>query len=86
MINTAINKINSSKILVNTRKIDVISCIKALDKEKQFSHREMEILNNLTEVVKKKDVPSGYLIYEFYDKNGDGFEAGYTPRGMGITN
>ena len=46
----------------------------------------MEILNNLTEVIKKKDVPSNYLIYEFYDSEGNGFEAGYTPNGMGITN
>lgn len=87
MINKIINRINNDKIiLINTRKMDVISCIKSLDSKKYLNYREMEILNNLNEVIKKKDVPSNYLIYEFYDFNGDGFEAGYTPRGMGVTN
>ncbi len=87
MINKIINKINNDKIiLVNTRKIDVISCIKSLDSKKCFAYRELEILNDLVEVAKKKDVSSNYLIYEFYNSKGKGFEAGYTPNGMGITN
>ena len=87
MINTVIEKINNDKIiLIGTRKMDIISCIKSLDSKKCFAYRELEILNNLTEVIKNKDVPSNYLIYEFYDSEGKGFEAGYTPNGMGITN
>ena len=66
--------------------MDIISCIKSLDNKKCFNYRELEILSNLTEVIKKIDVPSNYLIYEFYDSEGDGFEAGYTPNGMRITN
>ena len=66
--------------------MDTISCIKSLDNKKCFNYRELEILRNLTEVIKKIDVPSHYFIYEFYDSEGNGFEAGYTPNGMGITN
>lgn len=87
MINEIIEKINNDKIiLINTRKMDVTSCIKILDSKKCFEYREFEILNDLVEVTKKKDVPSNYLIYEFYNSKGEGFEAGYTPSGMGITN
>lgn len=87
MLVSIIDKIKNDKIiLIGTRKIDVISCIKSLDSKKCFNYREREILSNLTEVIKKKDVPSNYLIYEFYDAKGNGFEAGYTPKGMGVTN
>ena len=87
MINAAIEKIKNDRvILCGTRKMDIISCIKNLDLKGYFAYREFEILNDLTEVIKKIDVPSNYLIYEFYSSKGEGFEAGYTPNGMGITN
>jgi hypothetical protein len=31
-------------------------------------------------------VPEGYTIYRFFDKDGNGFEAGKTPNGYSITN
>lgn len=87
MINVIIEKIKNDKINLNgTRKMDIISCIKSLDSKGCFAYRELEILNDLVEVAKKKDAPSNYLIYEFYNSKGEGFEAGYTPNGMGITN
>ena len=70
--------------LVNCRLMDVKSCIKALNKE--LCYRENEILSDLKTVIKKKDIPNNYLIYEFYNSNGEGFEGGYTPNGMSITN
>ena len=87
IIQNIVYKLNRNEINLNgTRKMDILTCIKSLESKGCFAYREIEILNDLTEVAKKKDAPSNYLIYEFYNSKGEGFEAGYTPNGMGITN
>lgn len=51
----------------------------------EFGYREKEILLNLKSVEQNKEVPEGYTIYRFYNKNGEGFEAGSTPTGYRVT-
>jgi hypothetical protein len=52
----------------------------------QFGFRELDILENLTTVEKNNNVPANYIIYKFFNEIGEGFEAGKTPRGYGVTN
>jgi hypothetical protein len=47
--------------------------------------RELDILENLTEIEKNNHVPTDYTIYKFFNEFGDGFEAGKTPRGYSVT-
>lgn len=51
-----------------------------------LGYREKEILNNLESIENNKDVPEGYIQYVFYDKEGNGFQAGkYNNGRYGIT-
>lgn len=51
-----------------------------------IAYREEEILQNLAEVEQNKDVPEGYIQYRFYNKEGEGFQAGkYANGSYGIT-
>jgi hypothetical protein len=52
---------------------------------KDLGYREEAILADLAEVEQNAEVPNDYIIYDFYDSNGDGFEAGKTPAGYSIT-
>lgn len=52
----------------------------------QFGFRELDILENLATVEKNNNVPSDYTIYKFFNEFGEGFEAGKTPSGYGVTN
>ena len=60
----------------------IISIFKS---RKELGFRENEILNDITTIEKNNDVPEGYIIYGFYDSNGNGFEGGKTPNGYSIT-
>jgi hypothetical protein len=52
-----------------------------------IAYREQNILNNLAEVEQNTEVPSGYIQYWFYDKSGEGFQAGlYANGSYGISN
>lgn len=53
---------------------------------KDLKFRELDILENLATVEKNNNVPSNYTIYSFFNEFGEGFEAGKTPWGYGITN
>ena len=70
--------------LENVTKKQVLEVIKNLKQD--LNNREFEILENITEIKQNKEVPKDYFILEFYAYNGDGFEAGKTPSGYGITN
>lgn len=51
-----------------------------------IAFRENEILKNLASVENNKDVPAGYVQYKFYDKEGNGFQAGkYANGSYGIS-
>lgn len=51
-----------------------------------IAFRENEILNNLATIENNKEVPAGYIQYKFYDKEGNGFQAGkYANDSWGIT-
>lgn len=53
---------------------------------KDLAYREKEILKNLVEVEQNTEVPNGYIQYWFYDKNGNGFQAGkYANGSYGIS-
>jgi len=53
---------------------------------RQGGCREKNIIENLHSIEQKKEVPNNYTIFEFYNLNSDGFDAGKTPSGYGITN
>ncbi|MDD2496183.1 MAG: hypothetical protein PHE29_13455 [Tissierellia bacterium] len=51
-----------------------------------IAFREQEVIDNLSEVERNTDVPAGYIQYWFYDKNGEGFQAGkYANGSYGIS-
>lgn len=53
---------------------------------KDIANREKEILKTLTEIEQNNEVPTGYVQYWFYDKNGEGFQAGkYVNGSYGIS-
>jgi predicted AlkP superfamily phosphohydrolase/phosphomutase len=53
---------------------------------KDIAYREKEILSNLAEVEQNTEVPNGYTQYWFYDKDGNGFQAGkYANGSYGIS-
>lgn len=53
--------------------------ITGLKRQKMLGFREEEILKTLTEFKQNTEVPQNYYIFEFYNENGDGFEAGKKP-------
>jgi len=53
---------------------------------KDIAFREKDILDNLVEVEQNTEVPTGYTQYWFYDKEGNGFQAGkYANGSYGIS-
>lgn len=51
-----------------------------------IAFREKEIISNLVEVEQNTGVPEGYIQYWFYDKDGNGFQAGkYANGSYGIS-
>lgn len=79
------NYLNDSVIFSNGATFEMAKIIiRKLGQDLGF--REEEILSNLAEVEQNNDVPEGYIQYVFYDKNGEGFQAGKYPNGnYGIT-
>lgn len=82
------NRIEKAKKIGKGRidRRSVKSIIIKLHETSQLSYRELEILNDLKAIERNGNVPSNYIIYEFYNSKGEGFEAGVTPNGVGITN
>ena len=73
-------KISEKVKLINTAQKDIAELI--INKIwNQMGYREKEILKNLAEVEKNTEVPSGYIQYWFYDKDGNGFQAGLYANG-----
>jgi len=62
---------------------DIRHTIKGIKKD--IGYREQNILDNLDSIEQNTEVPEGYRIFRFFDKNGNGFEAGKTPNGYSIT-
>jgi len=53
---------------------------------KDISWREENILKNLETVEQNNEVPEGYIQYVFYDKKGNGFQAGkYSNGSYGVS-
>jgi hypothetical protein len=51
-----------------------------------IAFREQNILDNLAEVEQNTEVPNGYIQYWFYNKDGEGFQAGkYANGSYGIS-
>lgn len=77
--------IKESVKLTNTAQKDVAELI--INKIwNQAGYREKEIIKNLAEVKRNTEVPEGYIQYWFYDKEGNGFQAGkYENGSYGIT-
>lgn len=77
--------IKESVKLTNTAQKDIAELI--INKIwNQTGYREKKIIKNLAEVKRNIDVPKGYIQYWFYDKEGNGFQAGkYENGSYGIT-
>jgi len=85
IINTPLEiDLEGAKYTKGATKLNAATILKGIAKD--IALREREILNDLAEVRQNVEVPADYLIYEFYDAKGDGFEAGKTPTGYSITN
>lgn len=78
-------KIKENVALTNTAQKDIAELI--INKIwSQSGYREKEIIKNLSEVENNTEVPNGYIQYVFYDKEGNGFQAGKSVNGSyGIT-
>lgn len=74
-------KISEKVKLTNTAQRDISELI--INKIwNQAGNREREIIKNLAEVKRNTEVPEGYIQYWFYDKEGNGFQAGKYENGM----
>jgi hypothetical protein len=51
-----------------------------------LGYREKAIITDLAEIRQNSEVPNDYIIYEFYNSKGDGFDAGKIQQGYSITN
>jgi hypothetical protein len=81
-----VNSLDTNKIILKgTLTAFVNGILHGLNRTSEFGYREIEILNNLESIERNYEVPEGYYILRFFDKDDNGFEAGKTPNGYSIT-